>query len=214
MDWFVATLRQYPEIALFLSLGIGYWVGGKSYKGFSLGAVTATLLAAIAIGQLGIKISGDVKSTFFLIFLFAIGYGVGPQFVRGITKDGVPQAIYAAIVCVFCLGACVIVAKAAGYDSGAAAGLFAGSQTISASMGLATDAINRLALTPDKTKAMLDIMPTAYAVTYIFGTIGSAIVIAIFGPMLLRIDLKKAAKEYEELHGGKRELGGLGDAWR
>ena len=66
MDWFVATLRQYPEIALFLSLGIGYWVGGKSFKGFSLGAVTATLLAAIAIGQLGIKISprrqGDVLS--------------------------------------------------------------------------------------------------------------------------------------------------------
>jgi putative transport protein len=101
MDWFVATLRQYPEIALFLSIGVGYWVGTKSFRGFSLGAVTATLLAAIAIGQLGIKISPDVKATFFLIFLFAIGYGVGPQFVRGITKDGIPQAIFAVIVCVF-----------------------------------------------------------------------------------------------------------------
>lgn len=214
MDWFVATLRQYPEIALFLSLGIGYWVGGKSFKGFSLGAVTATLLVAIAIGQLGIKISGDVKATFFLIFLFAIGYGVGPQFIRGITKDGLPQAIYSVVVCIFCLGATVGVAKIAGYDAGAAAGLFAGSQTISASMGLATDAINRLGVAPDQAKAMLDIMPTAYAVTYIFGTVGSAIVIAMLGPILLRIDLKKAAKEYEEAHGGKRELGGLGDAWK
>jgi putative transport protein len=214
MDWFVATLRQYPEIALFLSLGIGYWVGGKSFKGFSLGSVTATLLAAIAIGQLGIKVSPDLKATFFLLFLFAIGYGVGPQFIRGITKDGVPQAIYSVIVCLFCLGTSVIVAKAAGYDAGAAAGLFAGSQTISASMGLATDAINRLALAPDKTKALLDIMPTAYAITYIFGTVGSAIVVAILGPLLLRINLKKACKEYEEAHGGKRELGGLGDAWR
>lgn len=212
--WFVATLKQYPEIALFLSLGVGYWVGGKSFKGFSLGSVTATLLAAIAIGQLGIKISGDVKSTFFLIFLFAIGYGVGPQFIRGITKDGLPQAIYAVIVCIFCLGSAVGVAKVAGYDSGAAAGLFAGSQTISASMGLATDAINRLGLAPDQTKAMLDIMPTAYAVTYIFGTVGSAIVIAMLGPILLRINLKKAAKEYEDAHGGKRALGGLGDAWQ
>jgi putative transport protein len=214
MDWFVATLKQYPEIALFLSLGIGYWVGGKSFRGFSLGSVTATLLAAIAIGQLGIKVSGDVKATFFLIFLFAIGYGVGPQFIRGITKDGLPQAIYAVIVCLFCLGSAVGVAKVAGYDAGAAAGLFAGSQTISASMGLATDAINRLGLAPDQTKAMLDIMPTAYAVTYIFGTVGSAIVIAMFGPILLRINLKKAAKEYEDAHGGKRELGGLGDAWQ
>ena len=48
MSWFTETLRHYPEIAIFLSLGIGYWVGGKSYRGFSLGAVTATLLAAIA----------------------------------------------------------------------------------------------------------------------------------------------------------------------
>jgi putative transport protein len=214
MDWFVATLKQYPEIAMFLSLGIGYWVGGKSFKGFSLGSVTATLLAAIAIGQLGIKVSSDLKATFFLLFLFAIGYGVGPQFIRGITKDGIPQAIYAVVVCLFCLGACVGVAKFAGYDSGAAAGLFAGSQTISASMGLATDAINRLGVSADQTKAMLDIMPTAYAVTYIFGTVGSAIVIAILGPILLGINLPKACKEYEELHGGKRELGGLGDAWQ
>ncbi|HEY4352036.1 MAG TPA: aspartate-alanine antiporter, partial [Paraburkholderia sp.] len=86
MTWLAQTLRQYPEIAVFLSLGIGYWVGGKSYKGFSLGAVTATLLAAIAIGQLGITISPNVKSVFFLMFLFAVGYGVGPQFVRGIAS--------------------------------------------------------------------------------------------------------------------------------
>jgi len=213
MSWFVATLRQYPEIALFLSLGIGYWVGGKSFKGFSLGSVTATLLAAIAIGQLGIKVSGDLKATFFLLFLFAIGYGVGPQFVRGITKDGVPQAIYSVIVCLFCLGAAVGVAKIAGYDAGTAAGLFAGSQTISASMGLATDSINRLGLGQDQSKAMLDIMPTAYAITYIFGKVGSAIVIAMLGPILLRIDLKKACKEYEEAHGAKRALGGLADVW-
>jgi len=80
-------------------------------------------------------------------------------------------------------------------------------------MGLATDAINRLGLPPDQTKSMLDIMPTAYAVTYIFGTVGSAIVIAMLGPILLGYDLKKACREYEESHGGKRALGGLADAW-
>ncbi|MBV8637816.1 MAG: aspartate-alanine antiporter [Candidatus Eremiobacteraeota bacterium] len=212
--WFVATLKQYPEIAVFLSLGIGYWVGTKSYKGFSLGTVTSTLLAAILIGQLGIKVSPDLKAFFFLMFLFAIGYGVGPQFVRGITKDGVPQAIFAVIVTVFCLGAPVAIAKVAHYDAGAAAGLYAGSQTISASMGLASDAINRLGLSADQTKALLDIMPTAYAVTYIFGTVGSAILLAMLGPTLLGIDLPKVCKEYEEAHGGKQQLGGLNDAWR
>lgn len=79
MSWFVTTLKAYPEIAIFLALGIGYWVGGKSYKGFSLGAVTSTLLVAIVIGILGVKISPNVKSVFFLMFLFAVGYGVGPD---------------------------------------------------------------------------------------------------------------------------------------
>src|SRR5262245_38651174 len=213
IDWFVNTLRSYPEIAIFLSLGLGYYFGSFTYKGLGLGAVTATLIAAVIIGQLGITISGPIKPAFFLMFLFAIGYGVGPQFVRGIAKDGIPQAAFAAVVCVFCLAAAYVGAKVAGYDVGSAAGLYAGSQTISASMGLATDAINRLGLPPEETKKLLDSMPVAYAVTYIFGTIGSAIVLALLGPALLGIDLEAACKRYEEQHGGKRALGGPGTAW-
>src|SRR5246127_301172 len=213
IDWFVQTLRSYPEIAIFLSLAIGYYFGSFSYKGLGLGAVTATLIAAVVIGQLGITISGPLKPTFFLMFLFAIGYGVGPQFVRGISQDGIPQALFAVVTCVFCLGAAYAGAKLAGYDVGSAAGLYAGSQTISASMGLATDAINRLGLSPEETKKLLDAMPVAYAVTYIFGTIGSAIVIALLGPILLGIDLEAACKRYEEKHGGKKEVGGPGTAW-
>ena len=212
MIWLTGALRQYPEIAVFLALGIGYWVGGKSFKGFSLGAVTATLLAAIAIGQLGITISPNVKSVFFLMFLFAVGYGVGPQFVRGIAKDGIPQALFSAVQCVLCLATVVAVAKVAGYSLGSAAGLFAGSQTISASIGLATDAINRLGLPPDQAKALLDAMPTAYAVSYIFGAIGSALILALLGPKLLGIDLVAACKDYETRLGAK-ELGGPGQAW-
>jgi putative transport protein len=56
-------------------------------------------------------------------------------------------------------------------------------------------------------------MPVAYAVTYIFGTIGSAIVLALFGPAMLGIDLEAECKRYEEEYGGKKELGGPGTAW-
>src|SRR5215472_1728687 len=213
IDWFVQTLRSYPEIAIFLSLALGYYFGSFTYKGLGLGAVTATLIAAVIIGQLGITISGPLKPTFFLMFLFAIGYGVGPQFVRGIAQDGIPQAVFAAVVCVFCLAAPYIGAVLAGYDIGAAAGLYAGSQTISASMGLATDAINRLGLSPEETKRILDGMPVAYAVTYIFGTVGSAVVLALLGPALLGINLEAACKRYEEEYGGKKQLGGPGTAW-
>src|ERR1700751_5722435 len=213
IDWFVQTLRSYPEIAIFLSLGLGYYFGSFTYKGLGLGAVTATLIAAVIIGQLGIKITGPLKPFFFLMFLFAIGYAVGPQFVRGIAKDGVPQAVFAAVQCVLCLIATYLVAKLAGYDLGSAVGLYAGSQTISASMGLGTDAINRLGLPPDQTKALLDAMPVAYAVTYIFGTVGSAVIIALAGPALLGIDLEGACRRYEEKHGGKKAVGGVGTAW-
>src|SRR5271156_975878 len=213
INWFFQTLRSYPEIAIFLSLALGYYFGSFTYKGLGLGAVTATLIAAVIIGQIGITISGPLKPTFFLMFLFAIGYGVGPQFVRGIAQDGVPQALFAAVVCVFCLAAPYLCAKLAGYDVGSAVGLYAGSQTISASMGLATDAINRLGLPPDEAKKLLDAMPVAYAVTYIFGTVGSAIVLALVGPALLGIDLEAACKKYEAEYGGKKQTGGPGTAW-
>src|SRR5499427_231697 len=213
IDWFVSTLRSYPEIAIFLSLALGYYFGSFTYKGLGLGAVTATLIAAVIIGQIGITVSGPLKPFFFLMFLFAIGYAVGPQFVRGIASDGLPQAIFAAVVCVFCLAAPYVCAKIAGYDVGSAAGMYAGSQTISASMGLATDAINRLGLSPEDSKKLLDGMPVAYAVTYIFGTVGSAVVLALLGPALLGIDLEAACKKYEEEHGGKKQLGGPGTAW-
>src|ERR1700742_4086761 len=213
IQWFFQTLKSYPEIAVFLSLAFGYYFGSFSYKGLGLGAVTATLIAAVLIGQLGITITGPLKPTFFLMFLLAIGYGVGPQFVRGIAQDGVPQALFAAVVCVFCLVTAYVGAKIAGYDVGSAVGLYAGSQPISASMGLATDAINRLGLPPDEAKKLLDGMPVAYAVTYIFGTVGSAIVLALLGPALLGIDLEAACKDYEEKHGGKKQLGGPGTAW-
>ena len=189
-------------------MALGYYFGSFTYKGLGLGAVTATLIAAVIIGQLGITISGPLKPFFFLMFLFAIGYGVGPQFVRGIAKDGVPQAIFAAVVCVFCLHRCLSSRpRWLVTTSARRSGLYAGSQTISASMGLATDAINRLGLPPERDQEAADAMPVAYAVTYIFGTVGSAIVLALLGPALLGIDLEAACKRYEEKHGGKKRDG-------
>src|SRR5277367_2098467 len=114
--WFADLLRQYPEIAIFLALAFGYYFGKFTFKGIGLGAVTATLLSGILIGQIGISISPPLKATAFLLFLFAVGYAVGPQFVRGVAKDGLPQAIFAVVQCVLCLVACIVIVKFAGYD--------------------------------------------------------------------------------------------------
>jgi len=201
-NWIVETLRSYPELAIFLALAVGFWIGPKKLAGFSLGSVTATLLAAVAIGQLGISVPGPIKSTFFVLFLFAVGYGVGPQFFRGLSKDGPKQILFSVIVLALCLLAPYVCARIAGLDLGYAVGLYAGSQTISASIGVASDQINRLGLAPDQAKAYLDAIPVGYAVTYIFGTIGSAIVLAQLGPKLIGIDLPKACAEYEKQMGG------------
>jgi len=200
---FVATLQKYPELTIFLALAIGFWIGPKKVAGFSLGTVTATLLAAVVVGQLGITISGPIKSAFFLLFLFAVGYGVGPQFFMGLHKDGGRQILFSVIVLALCLIVPVACARFAGLNAGYAAGLYAGSQTISASIGVATDQIMKLGLSPEQARQLVDAIPVGYAVSYIFGTIGSAVLLATIGPRLLGIDLAQACIEYE------REMGGV-----
>src|SRR5688572_26832577 len=213
IDWLFSTLKQYPELAIFLTLAIGYYFGKFTFKGIGLGAVTATLLAGVLIGQIGITINQPLKATVFLMFLFAVGYAVGPQFVRGVARDGVPQALFSVVQCVLSLLVPFAIARLAGYDLGYAAGLYSGSQTLSAAMGLSTDAINRTGMAAEQAKALIDSMPIAYAVTYMFGTMGSAVIIAIVGPKLLGIDLVAACKDYEEKFGGaKKEVGGAGSA--
>ncbi len=214
MDFIVTTLRGSPELAIFASLAIGYWIGVIKLGSFSLGTVTGTLLAALLIGQLGIVVSPNVKSIFFIMFLFAVGYGVGPQFVRGIATDGLPQAVFAVLISALCLLSVYVASKIAGYDAGFGAGLLAGSQTISASIGLATGAINRLGLAPDQAKALADHMPVAYAVSYIWGTIGTGIILSMLGPRLLGVDLVAECKRYEKEMSAGAPSGGMQSAYR
>jgi len=215
IDWLVATLRTYPELAVFVALAVGFYIGPKKIGGFSLGNVTATLLAAIVVGQLGIQITGPIKSAFFLLFLFAVGYGVGPQFFAGLSKEGPRQIIFTVIMCVLCLLSAVAVSKIGGFDVGYAAGIYAGSQTISASIGVATDQLTRMSQDPTSLQAMLDKIPVGYAVTYIYGTVGSAIVLAQLGPKLLGVDLPSACKDYEAVLGGPVDQDpSMGSAYR
>jgi putative transport protein len=212
IDWIVNTLRTKPDLTIFLTLALGYLVGKLKIGKFALGSVTGTLLTGVLIGQLGIEISGQVKAVFFTMFLFAVGYSVGPQFVRGVARDGAPQAIFAVVISVLILLSVWVAAKLAGYDAGLAAGLLAGSQTISASLGLATDAINNSGMeNPEKVLAK---MPVAYAISYLWGTIGTGLILSVLGPKILRIDLMEECRKYEaEMSRGTPE-GGMNSAWQ
>ena len=214
IDFIVSTLKSNPELAIFLTLGVGYWLGKLRIGKFELGSVTGVLLAGIVVGQLGIDISPQIKSIFFIMFLFAVGYGVGPQFVRGIASDGAPQAVFALVITTLCLLSVYAAVKIQGYDVGFAAGLLAGSQTISASIGLATDAINGLGRSAEETKELLSHIPVAYAVVYLWGTIGTGLILSIIGPKLLRIDLVAECKRYEAEMAGGLPAGSGTTAWR
>ena len=51
MNWLFDTLRSYPEIAIFLTLALGFYVGGLKFGKFSLGNVTEIFLAVVLICQ-------------------------------------------------------------------------------------------------------------------------------------------------------------------
>lgn len=199
MEWVIHLLRQHSELAIFLTIAAGFWIGKIKVGQFSLGIVTCVLLVGVLVGQLDITIEEPVKSVFFLLFLFAIGYKVGPQFFRGLKKDGLPQVGFAVLMCVGCLIITWILALIMGYNAGEAAGLLAGAQTISAVIGVADDTINGLSISTEQKNNMINIIPVAYAVTYIYGTAGSAWVLSSLGPKMLGglEKVKAACKELE-----------------
>lgn len=198
MDWLLETFRNNPSIPIFLTIGVGFWIGKLKYKTFSLGTVTSVLLVGVLVGQMNIPIPGPVKSVFFLLFLFAIGYSVGPQFFRALKGTGIKQVIFAALMCMLCFAVTVGVAFCFGYNAGEAVGLFAGSQTISAVIGVGDDTIRNLSASASDKQNWMDLIPVCYAVTYIFGTIGSAYILSIIGPAMLG-GIKKVKAQTAEL---------------
>ncbi len=197
MTWFVHALQSHPELALFLTLAIGYAVGKIQIGSFKVGSVTGVLITGVVIGQLNITIDATVKSVFFLLFLFALGYNAGPQFFKGLRKEGIPQVIFSVIVCVIGLLSTIVVGKILGYNAGQASGLAAGALTQSAVIGVSQDAISNLSIAAADKKSMMDFVPVGYAVTYIFGTIGCAFILSTFGPKILGVDLEEESRKLD-----------------
>ena len=195
MNYLTHALREHQELAVFLTLAIGFLIGRVRIGSFSLGTTVGTLLAGVAIGQLNIGVPAVVKYVFFDLFLFTTGYKVGPQFFRALKKDALPQVAITLVLCVTCLLAAFTAAKLLGYDIGTAAGLLAGAFTESTVIGTASDAIGRLAIsTTDKT-TLTNNIPVAYAVTYLIGTAFIVWYLPNVGPKLMRVNLKEEARK-------------------
>ncbi len=122
IEWFVSSLRGNPELALFLAIGLGFWLGSRKFGSFSLGAVTGSLLAALLIGRLDIEVPGLVKTVLFMLFLFGTGYSVGPQFFRSLKGDGLRALAFTIVHCGAGLGVAYAMARLLGLDIGLSAG--------------------------------------------------------------------------------------------
>ena len=203
--YFVTALRDHQELTIFLTLAVGFFIGRFRFGSFSLGTVVGTLLAGVVIGQLDIKVDPVVKYVFFDLFLFTIGYKVGPQFFRGLKKDALPQLAVTLVLCVSCLVCSVVASALLGFDVGTAAGLLAGAFTESTVIGTAGDAINRLAI-PDAEKTVLvNNIPIAYAVTYLIGTAFIVWFYPNVAPRLMGVSLKEEARKLREQASGEEE---------
>jgi putative transport protein len=198
-------LRDHPEVALFAALSLGFFLGKRHVGTFSLGTSAGVLLAGVVIGQLRIPIPALVKSVSFALFIFVVGYRVGPQFFRGLRGEGLRLAALALLLAVTGLLTAYAAAVLLGYDAGTAAGLLGGSLTQSAILGSADDAIARLDADPEARRRLTDNVSVAYAVTYLFGTAGVAWFLSRIGPRLLGVDLPAACAALE------RSIGAVGE---
>ena len=185
MSEIITFFRQHPLIPIFLTLGLGFWLGKVKIKGFALGSVAATLIVGVIIGQMKIAVPDILKNVFFLFFLFSVGYGVGPQFFRSMRGPGLKMAAFSVVGALVCAGIVIAASYLMGYDTAIATGLFAGSQTVSACLGMVSDTVKELPMDDNARASMLALIPACYAVTYIFGTVGSAWFLSTIAPKMM-----------------------------
>jgi putative transport protein len=214
MEWFRHALQSHPELALFLALAAGHLLGRLQIKSFKLGAVVGCLLAGVALGQLAINVPGVLGRTFFLLFLFSVGYKVGPQFFGGFGKNALPQVILTVSFSVLGLLITYAVARVLGFDAGSAAGLLAGGLHSSEAVGTGTDAISKLSIADDLRRTLTANVIVAYAVTYLVAIFAGIFVLVRVGPWMMRIDLRAECQKLENELGMKKEEPGVISAYK
>src|SRR4051812_22048314 len=136
MQSLAAFLHDFPALCLFVSILLGTIIGRFHFKGVGFGSVVGTLIAGIVIGIVAKPELPDLlRWTFFYLFLFSIGYSVGPQFFGSLKTEAVSQIVLALTVAVSGLAAVIGVSSLFGFNEGMAVGLLSGGMTQSAALG-------------------------------------------------------------------------------
>lgn len=215
MEWLGHLFEKYPEMAVYLAIGLGYLIGGLKFRGAGIGSVTGSLLAGILVGNFfHVPVSDAAKSILFLLFLFGIGYSVGPSFFHSMKGSGWRWAVLGVFMPLVGLMAAYAVARFMKLDLGFAAGLFSGALTESPAIGTASEAIRALSMDDVQKQTLISHIAVADAVCYIFGTAGLIWFCSSLGPKLLGINLKEESRKIELDLGIKRTRLGVAPAWQ
>lgn len=197
MPWLIETLRRHPEVALFLTLALGYALTRVRVGPVRLNAVLAVLIAGVVVGQLRIDVPASLQWVFFVLFLFSIGYQTGPQFFRGLGRSALPQVGLAVLLCGTVLASALVLSRLFGFNAGAGAGLLAGALNASAAIGTAGEAIVGLPAEPATTQMLSTSLTVAFAVTYLVGLLTEILTLTAIGPWLMRADLAAECRTLE-----------------
>jgi putative transport protein len=209
MQAFFHFLATNPYILLFLTVGFSVWIGRQTVAGYGLGMVAAAIIVGCALSVWGsvygekLELNNFTRLLFYYLFMYGVGLRVGPSFVNSLGGDGIKFTLLAFVSCVTGLALVVLGARIFDLPMGTAGGMLAGSQTMSAAIGSAEQAVLAGAITPpagttpEQVNAMIAL---SYGITYIWGTVG-IILICKYLPKWWGIDAKQAAREYEEKHG-------------
>jgi aspartate-alanine antiporter len=193
----IQTLRASPEIAIFLAISLGVLIGRIHLGSFHLGSVAGALLMGLVIGQIGLEVPAMAKSVFFVLFIYAVGFKSGPEFFGSLNRGTLKLVLLSVVLCATALGSILVMNALFHFDAGFTAGLGAGALTDTAIMGTASSAINQLPLDAAAKVQLSSHMAVAYAITYLFGTIGLVVFVGSIAPLLLRIDVRESARELE-----------------
>ncbi|OQR30129.1 aspartate-alanine antiporter [Pseudomonas sp. T] len=205
VDFVLHALRANPEIAVFLAIALGVLLGRVRIGEFHLGSVAGALLMGLLIGQIGLEVPHVLKSVFFALFIYAVGFKSGPEFFGSLNRGTVKLVVLSVVLCATALATILVMNRIFQFDAGFTAGLGAGALTDTAIMGTASSAIAQLAIDEAAKSQLNSHMAVAYAITYVFGTIGLVVFVGSIAPRLLRVDLKESARELERQLGIERE---------
>ena len=188
-----------PVISIFVCLALGYLIGKLKIKSFTIGATVGTLLVGLLISLVfkeagTYQIDGTVKTIFFSLFIFAIGYEVGPSFFASLKSSGLKIIILSLFFGVAAFVVSIVLFKAFGIGAGEAGGILAGSLTQSAILGTADSTMKGM-LSGTELKTAESQMAIAYALTYVFGTVGVVVFLKNGAAKLIGVNLTDTVKK-------------------